>query len=71
MTSDNASGKLNLFYCGWYMFESLRSLVLGMVEMRRPSGAWSNTESDDVGWAVISNVPVGTASRSGLIGRVV
>ena len=53
------------------MFESLRSLVLGTVEMRPPSGAWSSTESDEVGWAVISNVSVGTASKSGFIGWVV
>jgi hypothetical protein len=71
MTSDNASGKVDLVSCGWYMFETLRSLVLGVVEMRRSSGAWIITESDEVGWAVISNVPMGTASRSGLIGWVV
>ena len=71
MTSDSASGKVELVSCGWYMFKSLRSLVSGIVEMRRPSGACSSTESDKVGWAVISNVHVGTASRSGLIGWVV
>ena len=71
MTSDNASRKVDLVSCGWYVFEGLRSLALGIVEMRRPSGAWSSTESDEVGWAVISNVPMGTASSSGLIGWVV
>ena len=49
MTSDNASGKVDFVSCGWYMIESVRSLVLGMVEMRRPSEAWSSTESDEVG----------------------
>ncbi len=39
--------------------------------MRRPSGACINTRSDEVGWAVSSNVPVGLASKSGLIGWVV
>jgi hypothetical protein len=71
MTSDSASGKIELVSCGWYMFESLRNLGLGIVEMRRPPGACSSTKSDKVEWAVISNVPVGTASRSGLIGWVV
>jgi hypothetical protein len=37
-------------------------------EMRRPSGAWSSTVSKEVGWDVISNALVGTASMSGLIG---
>ena len=71
MTSDNAYGKVELVFCGWYMCESLRSLVLGIVEIKCPSGACSSTESDEVGWAVISHVPVGTASRSRLIGWVV
>ena len=39
--------------------------------MRRPSRALSSTESMEVGWEEISNDPVGTASRSGLIGWVV
>jgi hypothetical protein len=39
--------------------------------MRRPFGACINIRSDEVGWAVSSNVPVGLASRSGLIGCVV
>ncbi len=68
---ESASGKVEFVYCGWYMFESLRSLGLGIVEMRRPSGPCSSTKSDEVGWAVISNVPMGTASKSGLIGCVV
>ena len=71
MTSDSASGKIELVSCGWYMFESLRSLRLGIVEMRCSFGACSSTKSDDVGWAVSSNFPVGTASKSGLIGWVV
>ncbi len=71
MTSDIASGKVVVVSCGWYMFESLRSLGLEIVEMRRPSGPCSSTNSVKVGWAVISNVPVGIASRSGLIGCVV
>ena len=49
----------------------LCSLDFRIGEMRRPSGAWSRTESKEVGWEVISNDPVGTASRSGLIGWVV
>ncbi len=67
MTSEIAFEKVELLSYGWYMFKSLRSLGLGIVEMRRPSGPCSSTKSDDVGWAVISNAPVGTASKSGLI----
>ena len=52
------------------MFESLRSLGLGIVEMRCPSGACSSTKYDDVGGAVSSNVPVGRASKFGFIGWV-
>ena len=71
MTSERASGKEVVVSCGWYMMESFCSLGLEMVEMRRPSGPCSSTVSVDVGWAVSSNVPVGTASRSGLMGCVV
>ena len=71
MASDSAYGKVELVSCGWYMFESLRSLGLGIVDMRCPFGACSSTKSDDVGWAVSSNVTVGKASKSGLIGWVV
>jgi len=71
MTSDSASGKEELESCGWYMFDCLRNLGLVIVEMKRPSGACSSTESGKVGWAMISNVHVVTASRSGLIGWVV
>ena len=71
MTSDSASGKGVVVSCGWYIFESLRNLVLEMVEMRRTHGSYSSTMSDNVGWAVISNVPVGRESRSGLIGCVI
>ena len=71
MNSDIDSGKLELASCGWYIFKSLRSLGLGIVEMRCPFGTCSSTRSNDVGWAVSSNVPVGKASRSGLMGWVV
>jgi hypothetical protein len=71
MTSANASGKVVLDSCGCYMFVSLCSLALRIGDMRRPFGAWSSTESKEVGWRVISNSPVGISSRSGLIGWVV
>ena len=71
MTSDIASGKLELATCGWYMFESLRSIGLGILEMRCPSGACNSTMPADVGWAVSSKVPLGKASKFGLIGWVV
>ena len=45
--------------------------VFGMVVMSRPSGARSRISWVLVGWCVISNIPVGMASRSGLIGLVV
>ncbi len=57
--------------CGRYIFVSLCCLALRIGEMRRPSGAWSSNESKEVGWGVISNHPVGMASRSGFIGWVV
>ena len=56
---------------GRYIFVNLCSLVFGMAVMRRPSGAWISTKFRDVWCAVISNVPVGAASRSGLMGCVV
>ncbi len=71
MTSASASGKEVVVSCGWYIFESFRNLGLEIVEMRRPYGSCSSNVSDKVGWVVISNVPVGRASRSGLIGCVV
>ena len=71
MTSDRASGKVMAVSCGWYMFDSLRSLGLVIVEMSFPSGPCSSANSVRVGCAVISNVPVGMASRSGLMGCVV
>jgi len=71
MTIDNASRKVELVSCGWYMFESLRNLSLGIVEMIRPYGACSSTAYDKVRWAVISNVPMDMASKSGLIEWVV
>ncbi len=71
MTSDSVSRKVELVSCGWYMFESFRSLSLGIVEMRCPSGTCSSTKSDEVRRAVSSNVPVGLASKSELIGWVV
>ncbi len=45
--------------------------VFVMVVMSRPYGAWSRISLLLVGWCVISNAPVGMASRSGLIGLVV
>jgi hypothetical protein len=71
MTSANASGKVVVDSCGGYMFMSLCSLAFRIGEMRLPSGTWNSTESKEVGWEVISNAPVGTASRSELIGWVV
>ena len=68
MTSANAFGKVVMNSCGWYMFVSFCNMALRIGEMRRPSGAWSSTESKEVGWKMISNAPVGTESRSGLIG---
>ena len=71
MTYDSTFGKLELASCGWYMFESWRSLGLGIVEMRCSSGVCNSTKSVDVGWAVSSNVPEGKAPKYGLIGWVV
>ncbi len=68
IASDSASVKDVLVSCGWYMVESSCSLGLEIVWMRLPSGACIHIRSDEVGWAVSSNVPVGLASRSGLIG---
>ena len=69
MAFDTSSGKVDVVPCGWYMFESLRSLALVIMEMRRPSGAWSSAESNkEVGWEMISDAPVGTVSRSGVLG---
>ncbi len=71
MTSDSAFGREIVVSCGCYMFESLRSLGLVIMDMRRPSGPCISTVSAKVGWVVSSNVPVGTASRTGLMGCVV
>ena len=71
MASERSSAKVLVVSCGWYMLESLRSLGLEIVEMRRPSSPCNSTVSADVGWAVSSNAPVGIASRSGLMGCVV
>ena len=71
MTSASVYGKEVAVSWEWYVFESLRNLGLEIVETRRPYGSCSSTVSDEVGWAVISNVPMGKASRSGLIGWVV
>ena len=57
MTSANASGKVVMDFCGWYIFVSLCNLAFRIGEMRRPSGAWSSTESKEVGWEVISSPP--------------
>ena len=66
MTSANASGRVVLDPCGWYIFASLCNLAFRMGETRRPSGAWSSTESKEVGWDVFSNAPVSKASRMGV-----
>ena len=71
MASANASGRVGVETCGGYIFVSMCNLVFVRGEMRLPSGAWSNTESKEVGWEVIANAPVGTASRSGFFGWVV
>ena len=55
----------------WYIILSLWILDLRIWEMRCPSGVCSSTDSGNVGWEVISKDPVGTASKSGLIGMVV
>ena len=68
MTLANAFGKVIVVSCELYMLMSCCNLAFGIGEMRRPSGTWSSIMSKDVGLEVISNVPVGTASRSGLIG---
>ena len=49
MTPANASGKVVVVSCEWYMFMSFCNLALVIGEMRRPFGAWSSTESEDVG----------------------
>ncbi len=71
MTTANAFGKVVVVSCGWNMLVSLCNLAFRMGEMSFPFGACISTESKDVGWEVILNAPVGTASRSGLIGWVV
>jgi len=49
MVPAKASGKVVVVSCEWYMFMSLCNQALEIGEMRRPSGAWSSTESKDVG----------------------
>jgi hypothetical protein len=71
MPMTNVSGKVVAVSCEWYMFVSLCNLAFRMGEMSLPSRACSNTEIKEVGWEVISNAPVGTTSRSRLIGWVV
>jgi len=71
MTSASASGKVVVVSCGRNMFVSLCSLDFRMGEMSFPSSACRSTESKEEGCEVISNAPVGTASRSGFIGWVV
>jgi len=66
-----ASGSVVVDSCGRYIIASLCSLAFRIGEMRRPSGAWSSTESHEVGWEVITNDTAGMTSRSGLIGWVV
>ena len=57
MTSANASRKVVLDSCGWYMLASFCSLALRIRETRHPSGAWSSIESKEVGWEEISIPP--------------
>ena len=57
--------------CGRYNFASLLSRAFVIGEISRPSGACISAESWAFGWEVISNAPVGVASRSGLMGVVV
>ena len=68
MTPANASGKVVVVPCEWYIFMSFCNMAFEIGEMRRPSGAWSSTEFREVGCEVISNVPLGTVLRSGLVG---
>jgi len=66
-----ASGSVVVDSCGRYIIVSLFSLDFRIGETRRASEACSSPESKEVGWEVIRNDPVGTASRSGLIAWVV
>ena len=66
-----ASGSVVVDSCGRYILLNFFSLAFRIGEMRRPSGAWSSTESGEVGWEVITNDPVGTVSRSRMLGWVV
>jgi hypothetical protein len=68
MSPANASGRIVVVSCGRNIFVSLCSLAFRIEEMRPPPKARSSSESKEVGWEVISNDPVVTASRSGLIG---
>ena len=63
-----ASGSVVADSCGRYILGSFCSIAFRIGEMRRPSSAWSKTESKEVGWEVVTNDPVGAASISGLIG---
>ncbi len=65
------SGNVRLESRGQYIFASFCILAFDIGEMRRPSGTWMRTELKVVGCEVISNAPVGVASRSGLMGWVV
>ena len=71
MAPANVSGRVGVVSCGHNIFVSLCSLAFRIGDMRLPYGAWSSTESKEVGWEEISNDPVGIALRSGLIGWVV
>ncbi len=44
------SGSVVVGSCGRYILVRLCSLALRIREMRRTSGAWSSTESKEVGW---------------------
>ena len=71
IASAMASKRVFMGCCGRYIFVNLCNRAFKIGEMRRPSGACSSTEFEDVGCEVISNEPVGMASRSGLVGCVV
>jgi hypothetical protein len=71
LAADASRRRVSLETCGRYIFVSLCNVAFVRREMRSPSGAWSSTESKEVGWEVITNAPMGTASRSRLIGWVV
>jgi len=52
-----ASGSVVMDSWGRYIVVRLWSIYFRIGEMRLPSGAWSSTESRDVGWEVITKDP--------------